>query len=1303
MLRPQPKLSHVNETDSVNAVFSNPSGLAWSSDTGEAGACPTTSVHAEQILAAYELLPSDDPLPGPSREGVSKSFCCGMYSHGGIKALRKFTLQFPNEVRLFCRAIRQVAPDCPFTSITILENSLLAPHKDRLNSDAYNIVVPLTSFREGNIYVEQAGATLQEVAGQFIEAVSADLSKGCHLIDAKNRRRWTQPWEGRRVILVAYCLYGSADLTPQHATALRDLGFHLPDNEPGGEPRNPFVQLDVDLRMTNHLPAHATSDLDDKSAERVGRLSNQPLEELLFIELCSGSGVLSKAMRARGFRAMEVDNSSRRAPGKAVLRLDLSSASDCKAVADLLRASPDTVAMLFAAPPCGTASMAREKAHPFLEKQGFSLPLPLRSGDRPQGLDGLHGRDKLRVEVANQVYQNICELLLLAVSLGIPAALENPENSRFWQTPGALRLMEVPCKLVCYDACAHGGARPKATTLWCSNGLLDSLAVRCDGNHPHESWKPVQKSSSSKSLIFPTSSEAQYPSLFCERFASCLLDWCLKEGALQAKSLKQQRSAPDAPCDRITLGALPRGAKLKPLVAEFGSYIQVVCSLQGSTTLLPFLEQQPKGSRVTNRRVSKWGDLQASEPRTFLDGVPPPNSSDADSWQSVMVEVCTVGIPSSPEDFVSRAVKAGHPRCMDIFLGEAIDEALRDNFIRQPADLAIKRIRFVKHWLLRAKQLEPQEKQLHDSLSEHMKHVLKGKRLLVWSELLDHIGYPDKNLIDDIKQGFRLSGWLSESHVFPKRVRPPENTIEDLKAMSKGLNHSAWARANIKQTDELAASTWEETQAEIQRGWIFQDDIASESDHILAVCFGLEQSNKVRVIDDCRPINRCAGLKEKLKVHSVDRFCALMARAFQLHEAEAEGDFPELLGRTLDLKSAYKQFGVHGSDRDWLRILSFSPESQKVESMGLNSLPFGAVGSVSGFLRVAISVWTLGLRMLSLCWSCYFDDYPCITRAELCKSTEYAMTSLFQLLGVEYAAEGKKAAPFAPLFKMLGLQVSLSQAKLKFIEVGHTKERQVELCRLIELHLARDSISFKDLERLRGRMVFFEGYAFGRVANWAHQVLSHEMRGTQDHVKLGPGIRRALEVLRDRVSCALPLQISSSKLDTWLIFTDGAFEAGVGSVGGILFAPGGHAVEHFGDVVPKEIMQSLMSFSKNPIYELEVMPCLIAALMWRKFLKGVHLVMYLDNEAARTAFLRGSGATDASELLVRRFLQVEMEDQWSVWFARVPTHSNPADSPSRLQFTEAEAIGSVRSHIQWNEVLLEVSPLGDSTVQQQVT
>ena len=161
------------------------------------------------------------------------------------------------------------------------------------------------------------------------------------------------------------------------------------------------------------------------------RFSGATLDSLLFIELCSGSGVLSKAARQRGLRSMEVDSSVKRAPGKQVLRIDLASPEQVEAVSELMQANPKTIAMLFGAPPCGTASLAREKDLPSLSRQGFDLPKPLQSEAQPDGLDGLSSEDKSRVELANQLYHNMVRLMLLAFELGIPAVLENPKSSRF--------------------------------------------------------------------------------------------------------------------------------------------------------------------------------------------------------------------------------------------------------------------------------------------------------------------------------------------------------------------------------------------------------------------------------------------------------------------------------------------------------------------------------------------------------------------------------------------------------------------------------------------------------------------------------------------------------------------------------------------------------------------------------------------------------------------------------------------------------------------------------------------------------
>lgn len=39
------------------------------------------------------------------------------------------------------------------------------------------------------------------------------------------------------------------------------------------------------------------------------------------------------------------------------------------------------------------------------------------------------------------------------------------------------------------------------------------------------------------------------------------------------------------------------------------------------------------------------------------------------------------------------------------------------------------------------------------------------------------------------------------------------------------------------------------------------------------------------------------------------------------------------------------------------------------------------------------------------------------------------------------------------------------------------------------------------------------------------------------------------------------------------------------------------------------------------------------------------------------------------------------------WYARVPTHSNISDGPSRMDCTEIEQLGSVEAKVDWNYVL----------------
>ena len=286
------------------------------------------------------------------------------------------------------------------------------------------------------------------------------------------------------------------------------------------------------------------------------------------------------------------------------------------------------------------------------------------------------------------------------------------------------------------------------------------------------------------------------------------------------------------------------------------------------------------------------------------------------------VEVQHVGIPRDPLDFAAQAVQTGHPRSFAVHLPQEVVSVLEENISGADFTLAKKRVAYLCKWTRRAKHLGPAEQEFKQSLPEHQRHLLKSKRLLVFQEMLDELGYPDKHLVRDLAAGFPLSGWLEQTGVFPRSVKRPQYSVESLKVLAKGLNASILAQLeNADDSDETNQQAWKQTLDEIQKGYVWVDDSADPCRHALAKRFGLNQKSKVRVIDDCTigGLNKTIGVVEKYKIHAMDEISAYLAWALTRCESSDVPSF-NLLGRTFDLKAAYKQFGISSNDRDLLRI-----------------------------------------------------------------------------------------------------------------------------------------------------------------------------------------------------------------------------------------------------------------------------------------------------------------------------------------------------------------------------------------------
>ena len=171
-------------------------------------------------------------------------------------------------------------------------------------------------------------------------------------------------------------------------------------------------------------------------------------------------------------------------------------------------------------------------------------------------------------------------------------------------------------------------------------------------------------------------------------------------------------------------------------------------------------------------------------------------------------------------------------------------------------------------------------------------------------------------------------------------------------------------------------------------------------------------------------------------------------------------------------------------------------------------------------------------------------------------------------------------------------------------------------------------------------MNFFEGFCFGRGPNQAMRADRAARSGSLRH-SLSASAVKAIGVLKARLDSAVPIVLSPKSGSTWFLFTDGALERGSGSVGAILYNEVGCAVGAFGSAVPQTLLNRLLAYSKNPIYELELLPVMLSFRAWGHLLRQGQVVSYVDNEAAKSSLIGSSGATEVAENIVEAIRLLE--------------------------------------------------------------
>ena len=836
--------------------------------------------------------------------------------------------QCPSVIRALNQYIAQLLPEASYNALVVLDNLKSPAHKDSLNATVPSWILPIGNFTAGFVWQEDpAASVIRTINGMPTAGALLDVASGPVQLLSAAKYHQTEPWQGDRLVVSVYTVQQANPLDSASRQQLLSLGFPLP-----------FLTGECAERP--------------KDDEFVA-LSPASTRIPLVLEVFAGSCRIAQCCRAVGLQADAVDH---RPHALAVIRpilLDLTCDEGQRTLRAML-AHPD-LRFVWWAPYCGTASAARSIPMP----HNAHAPRPLRTEQEPDGIKGLTSSELTRVLSANCLYDLLADCILTTVKRNIAHVVENPPSSLFWKTRGWSRVKHL-FQYTAFSACAYGGRRPKVTALASTDARFSIFNKGCPGPSCSDHHLPWGVTASGG---FATAEESVYPMPLCQQVAQVLHN-ILHEPRTVRTITKCEESRDSSPRPSrlhpwcLSMPALCNSALPCRRMERLTQPFHKPSSWQGALTVLPTGAQLLRVA-ITVKEGSDW-------------------------------VVSVWGIPFTPHEFLEKAIQAGHPVNLEADVPQVLREATEENARAGHVALARKRTQTLKRWAMRSKQLESDESAFKNKLDPHVAAILKPKRLLLWREMMCELEYPGRAVFEEVVGGIPMTGEVEASGIFDPAFRPASKSVQELKESADTLSRDVLSqvRSQSKAVDETVLN---KTNEEVTKGWLIgpldPGDVPSGS--VVNRRFGLQQGEKVRLIDDFRPVNATVTVRETPRPHTAD---VLAATALHYMRA-ASGQ--RLQGKAFDLKAAYRQLPVHPASMWTTFVAIFNHVTGRPAVCQLRALPFGAARSVYAFLRTAHSLWWLACKALAIVWSFYYDDYVSLSVDQMASNTDHAIKAFF--------------------------------------------------------------------------------------------------------------------------------------------------------------------------------------------------------------------------------------------------------------------------------------------------------------------
>ena len=132
------------------------------------------------------------------------------------------------------------------------------------------------------------------------------------------------------------------------------------------------------------------------------------------------------------------------------------------------------------------------------------------------------------------------------------------------------------------------------------------------------------------------------------------------------------------------------------------------------------------------------------------------------------------------------------------------------------------------------------------------------------------------------------------------------------------------------------------------------------------------------------------------------------------------------------------------------------------------------------------------------------------------------------------------------------------------------------------------------------------------------------------------------------------------------------------SIGGIIFDDK-KGIAAFGFSIDEHFLSFWKRKGRTQLIGLlEVLPVLVAKMVYADFLTDASPCGFIDNEGARANLINGYSPDIDTGNMLSINAQFDAELGCLPWWARVPTAGNPADAPSTLDFSALSMYGNVQ-------------------------